>query len=96
MTTNETFRIPKRLYITFVSVKIILKGSILFLISMKVIISSKVFAIIPTSNPMSFWTEQDILLYIKLHEDEMINNGMVWAERDNNGYKNIFSIICVI
>lgn len=22
---------------------------------------------IPTSNPMSFWTEQDILLYIKLH-----------------------------
>ena len=26
----------------------------------------------PVSNPMSFWTEQDILLYIKQHEEEMV------------------------
>ena len=26
----------------------------------------------PTSNPMSFWTEQDVLLYIKSHEKEMV------------------------
>lgn len=26
---------------------------------------------IPTSTPMSFWTEQDVLLFIKLYEEEM-------------------------
>lgn len=26
----------------------------------------------PVSNPMSFWTEQDILLYIKNHKEEMV------------------------
>lgn len=26
----------------------------------------------PVSNPMSFWTEQDVLLYIKSHEKEMV------------------------
>lgn len=26
----------------------------------------------PVSNPMSFWTEQDILLYIKIHKEEMV------------------------
>ena len=28
----------------------------------------------PISNPMSFWTEQDVLLYIKENADRMINN----------------------
>lgn len=28
----------------------------------------------PHSNPMSFWTEQDVLLYIKENADRMINN----------------------
>ena len=28
----------------------------------------------PNSKPMSFWTEQDVLLYIKENEDRMINN----------------------
>ena len=27
---------------------------------------------IPTSNPLSFWTEQDILLYIRMHQNRMI------------------------
>lgn len=27
---------------------------------------------IPTSNPMSFWTEQDVLLYIKLYGKDMV------------------------
>lgn len=27
---------------------------------------------IPTSNPMSFWTEQDVLLYIKLYVKDMV------------------------
>lgn len=27
---------------------------------------------IPTSNPMSFWTEQDVLLYIELNKHEML------------------------
>lgn len=29
---------------------------------------------IPTSNPMSFWTEQDVLLYIRMFHDRMVNN----------------------
>ena len=65
---------------------------------------------IPTSNPMSFWTEQDVLLYIKLYGKDMVkrkinnhDNVMFYGERivDRKSGKTIeskefYSPICSV
>lgn len=55
---------------------------------------------IPTSNPMSFWTEQDVLHYIHKYSDRMINNP--WRNipteddiRHDHGFKE-YGAICSV
>lgn len=48
---------------------------------------------IPTSNPMSFWTEQDVLLYIKLHNLPICSvYGEVVVDSEIDGQTNIFDM----
>ena len=41
----------------------------------------------PTSNPMSFWTEQDVLRYIKVNDLPIASVYGAIVEKDEDGYE---------